>query len=106
MIHGEHNCPTIIGENVTVGHSAIVHAAIVGDRVLVGMGSVLLSRCKIGSETIIGARALVTEEVEIPSGSLAIGMPARVKRELTAAEREGIFESARHYMEYAANYRE
>ncbi|MEO5951201.1 MAG: gamma carbonic anhydrase family protein [Chloroflexia bacterium] len=101
VIHGEDNCPTIIGSDVTVGHSAIIHAAIVADRVLVGMGSVLLSRCTIGSDTIIGARALVTEEVAIPAGVLAIGMPARVKRPLTDQERANILESMQHYIEYA-----
>jgi gamma-carbonic anhydrase len=104
VIHGEDGSPTIIGENVTVGHSAIVHAAIVGDRVLVGMGAVLLSRCRIGDDTIIGARALVTEETEIRGGSLALGMPARVRRELTGEERERILESARHYVENARHY--
>lgn len=104
VIHGEDGCPTVIGDDVTVGHSAIVHAATVADRVLVGMGAVLLSRCKIGPDTIIGARALVTEEVEVPSGVLAIGMPARVKRPLTDEERSSIIESARHYMEYASRY--
>lgn len=104
VIHGEDGCPTIIGEDVTIGHSAIIHAARIGDRVLVGMGSVLLSRCKIGSDTIIGARALVTEEVEIPSGVLALGMPARVLRPLNDHERASILESARHYIEYASNF--
>lgn len=104
VIHGEDDWPTIIGEDVTVGHSAIIHAATIGDRVLIGMGAVLLSRCSIGEETIIGARALVTEDVEIPSGSLAIGMPARVKRALTDEEREHIVRSARHYMEYSLQY--
>ena len=106
VIHGEDNCPTIIGEDVTVGHSAVVHAATVGDRVLVGMGAVLLSRCRIGEETIIGARALVTEDVEIPAGSLAVGMPARVRRSLTDEERAGILASARRYMEFAARHKE
>jgi carbonic anhydrase/acetyltransferase-like protein (isoleucine patch superfamily) len=104
VMHGEAGCPTIIGEDVTVGHSAIIHAAIVGDRVLVGMGAVLLSRCRIGDETIIGARALVTEEVEIPSGSLAIGMPVRVKRELTEQERESIVASAERYARLSSEY--
>jgi carbonic anhydrase/acetyltransferase-like protein (isoleucine patch superfamily) len=104
VIHGEYDSPTIIGMDVTVGHSAIIHAAVIGDRVLVGMGSVLLSRCHIGADTIIGARALVTEGVEIPSGVLAIGMPARPKRPLTAEERAQILESAAHYTEYASNY--
>src|SRR5580765_4058282 len=105
VIHGEDGCPTIIGEDVTVGHSAIVHAAIVGDRVLVGMGAVLLSRCRIGDDTIIGARALVTEDVEIPPRSLALGMPARVARPLKDEEKEKILISAEHYMEYSRQYR-
>jgi carbonic anhydrase/acetyltransferase-like protein (isoleucine patch superfamily) len=104
VIHGEDNCPTIIGKDVTVGHSAIIHAATVADRVLVGMGSVLLSRCTIGSDTVIGARALVTEEVEIPSGVLAIGMPARIKRPLTDQEHVSILESMKHYLEYAKHH--
>jgi len=104
VIHGEFNSPTIIGENVTVGHSAIIHAAVVGDHVLVGMGAVLLSRCRIGEHTIIGARALVTEEVVIPPGTLAKGMPARPARPLTEEERARIMESANHYIEYARTY--
>jgi carbonic anhydrase/acetyltransferase-like protein (isoleucine patch superfamily) len=104
VIHGEDGCPTKIGEDVTVGHSAIIHAATVGDRVLVGMGAVLLSRCVIGEDTIIGARALVTEEVVIPGGSLVLGMPGKVKRSLTDEEREGILESARRYVRQAARY--
>ena len=104
VIHGDDSSPTIIGEDVTVGHSAIIHAATVADRVLVGMGSVLLSRCRIGSDTIIGARALVTEEMEIASGSLAIGMPARVKRPLTGEELAHIMASSAHYQEFARHY--
>ena len=104
VIHGEEGCPTIIGEEVTVGHSAIVHAATVGDRVLVGMGATLLSRCKIGPETIIGAQTLVTEGVGIPGGCLALGSPARVKRQLTTEERHRIVLSAQHYVENAARY--
>src|SRR2546423_4059964 len=94
VIHGEDGCPTIIGEDVTVGHSAIIHAATVADRVLVGMGAVLLSRCHVGSDTIIGARALVTEGTEIPEGVLALGMPAQPRRPLSQAEQERILHSA------------
>ncbi|HEX8598911.1 MAG TPA: gamma carbonic anhydrase family protein [Chloroflexia bacterium] len=106
IIHGEDHCPTVIGEDVTVGHAAIIHAATVGDRVLVGMGAVLLSRCIIGEETIIGARALVTEEVEIQAGSLVLGIPGRVAGSLTGEERAEIIESARRYVRQAAKYRE
>lgn len=104
VIHGEDGCPTIIGEDVTVGHSAIIHAATVEDRVLVGMGAVLLSRCRIGADTIIGARALITEEAEIPAGSLVLGMPGRVKRPITEEERAHILGSARHYVQHATRY--
>ena len=104
VIHGEDGCPTIIGEDVTVGHSAIIHAATVGDRVLVGMGAVLLSRCRVGEDTIIGARALVTEEVVIPPGSLVLGMPGKVVRTLTQEEQSRIVDSAHRYVEQAAKY--
>ena len=103
VIHGEDGCPTIIGDDVTVGHNAIIHAATVRDRVLVGMGAVLLSRSRVGPDTIIGARALVTQDVELRSG-LVLGMPAEWKRELTPGEREQILHSAQHYVEYAARY--
>ncbi|HEY0071339.1 MAG TPA: gamma carbonic anhydrase family protein [Chloroflexia bacterium] len=104
IIHGEDGCPTIIGADVTVGHAAIIHAATVSDRVLVGMGAVLLSRCRIGEDTIIGARALVTEDVEVPGGSLVLGMPGKVVRSLTEEERASILESARRYVRQAAKY--
>ena len=104
VIHGEAGCPTIIGEEVTVGHCAIVHAATIADRVLVGMGAVLLSRCRIGEYSIIGARALVTEDIDIPAGSLAIGMPARIRRSLTDDDRELIVHSAKHYVEHGLVY--
>jgi len=105
VVHGEADCPTMIGDDVTVGHSAIIHAAIVGSRVLVGMGAVLLSRSSIGDDTISGARAVGTEDTQVPGGSLALGMPAQIKRQTAAEEREGILVSASHYMEYAAAYR-
>ena len=104
IIHGEDGCPTVIGEDVTVGHAAIIHAATVGDRVLVGMGAVLLSRCVIGEDTIIGARALVTEEVEVPGGSLVLGVPGKTVRSLTEEERGSIRESAGRYVRQAALY--
>jgi carbonic anhydrase/acetyltransferase-like protein (isoleucine patch superfamily) len=105
VIHGEDGCPTTIGEDVTVGHSAIIHAATVGDRVLVGMGATLLSRCTVGPDTIIGARALITEGTAIPVGVLALGFPAQTKRPLTQHEKERILTSAHHYVQLANQYR-
>jgi gamma-carbonic anhydrase len=104
VIHGEDGCPTIIGSDVTVGHGAIIHAATVGDRVLVGMGAVLLSRCNIGTDTIIGARALVTQDTEIEAGSLVLGVPAKRVRPLNDEERARILGSAEHYVRHAARY--
>src|SRR5688500_9962170 len=105
VIHGEDGCPTVIGEDVTVGHSAIIHAATVGDRVLVGMGATLLSRCRIGDDTIIGARTLVTQNMEIAELTLVFGMPARAVRALTEEERERILGSAQLYLEHSVHYR-
>lgn len=105
IIHGEDGCPTTLGEDVTVGHAAIIHAATVGNRVLVGMGAVLLSRCVIGADTIVGARALVTGEVQIPEGSLVLGSPGKVVRLLTEEERARVAESAQRYVRQAAKYR-
>jgi carbonic anhydrase/acetyltransferase-like protein (isoleucine patch superfamily) len=104
IIHGEDGCPTIIGADVTVGHAAIIHAATVGDRVLVGMGAVLLSRSSVGPDSIIGARALVTQDSELPGSSLILGMPAQVKRELTPEERESVIQSAKRYVRHAKTY--
>ena len=97
---------TIIGNRVTVGHGAIVHACTVGDDCIVGMGSVLLDRAVIGAHCIVGAGAVVTPGTVIPDGSLVVGSPARVKREVTAQERAWIRESAAHYVALAAKYRD
>ncbi|QXD15969.1 gamma carbonic anhydrase family protein [Rhodocaloribacter litoris] len=97
--------PTDIGEGVTVGHSAVVHGCTVEDNVLVGMGAVLLDHCVIGRDSIVGARALVTQGTRIPPRSLVLGSPARVVRELTDEEVEQIRTFARNYLHYSAIYR-
>jgi gamma-carbonic anhydrase len=96
--------PTIIGDDVTAGHAVILHGCTVEDRVIVGMGSILLDGAHIGSDTIVGAGSLVTENAEIPSGVLALGRPAKVKRELTAEEIAGIRASAEGYVEKTRHY--
>ena len=94
VIHTEEDSPTVIGEDVTVGHQALVHACTVGDGTLVGMQSSLLSRSTIGAGCIIGGGAVVLEGQEIPAGSLAAGLPAKVRRELSAEEREHLIAHA------------
>jgi len=95
--------PCIVGNRVTVGHSAIIHACKVGDEVLVGMGSVILDGAVIGEQCIIGAQALVKQSMKVPPGSFVLGSPARIVRALTRKERNHIKLLAAKYEAYA-NY--
>lgn len=97
--------PLIIGDDVTVGHGVVLHGCTVKDRCLIGMGAVLLDDAEIGPDSIVGAGALVTEGTKVPSGSLVIGMPARVSRPLRPEEISRILRSADNYIEYTRNYR-
>ncbi len=95
---------TEIGDDVTIAHSATVHGCILADRVLVGMGATILDNAKVGSDSIVGAGSLVPPGFEVPPGTLVTGVPARVKRELTQEEREGILWYADNYVNYRLNY--
>lgn len=96
---------TIIGNNVTVGHNALVHGCIIGDNTLIGMGSIVLDGAEIGEFTLLGAGSLVPPGKKIPSGVLAMGSPAKVVRELTDEEKENLTKSAMNYVEMANNHR-
>lgn len=102
VLHLADDLPCIVGNYVTVGHSAVVHACTVGNEVLVGMGAVLLDGAVIGEQCIIGARALVTQGTRIPPGSLVVGAPARIVRPLTQRERAGLKGWAEKYVQNAA----
>jgi carbonic anhydrase/acetyltransferase-like protein (isoleucine patch superfamily) len=102
VLHLADDFPCIVGNWVTVGHSAIVHACTVGDEVLVGMGAVILDGAVIGKQSIIGAKALVTQGMKIPSGSLVLGAPAKVVRKLTKKERAGLKWWAEKYVDNGA----
>lgn len=97
--------PTEIGEYVTVGHGAIVHACTVGNYCLIGMGSIVLDGSEIGEYTIIGAGSVVTGGKKIPSGVLAIGSPAKVIRELTEEEKKNLEKSAQNYIELSRKFK-
>ena len=101
VIHGDPECPVEIGNNVTIGHSAIVHGCTIRDNSLIGMGAILLNKAVIGKNCIIGAGALVTQGCVIPDNSLAFGSPARVIRRLTDEEIEENRVSAQHYVDFA-----
>jgi carbonic anhydrase/acetyltransferase-like protein (isoleucine patch superfamily) len=102
VLHVADDFPCQIGDRVTVGHSAVIHACTVGDEVLVGMGAVILDGAVIGSQSIIGAKALVTQGARIPAGSLVLGAPAKVVRQLTRKERAGLKAWAEKYVLNAA----
>ncbi len=96
--------PTVIGNNVTIGHGAIIHACTIDDNVLIGMGSVILDNAVIGEETLIGAGAVVTPRTKIPPRSLVVGSPAKVLRGLATEEIEGIKRNGRRYLQVATDY--
>ncbi len=106
VLHTDAGVALRIGANVTIGHRAMIHGAMVGDGSLIGIGAILLNGARIGSGCIIGAGALVTEGKVIPDGMLALGAPARVVREVTPEEREMLAASAAHYVENWKRYRE
>ena len=102
VLHLADDFPCVVGNWVTVGHSAIVHACTVGDETLVGMGAVILDGAVIGRQSLIGARALVTQGAKIPPGSLVLGAPAKVVRKLSEEERAGLKWWAQKYVDNGA----
>ncbi len=96
--------PTVVGDDVIVGHAAVLHGCTVEDRVMVGMGSVVLDGARIASDVILGAGSLVPPRASIPSGVLALGRPAKVVRPLRPEELQQIREGAAEYVEKAARY--
>jgi carbonic anhydrase/acetyltransferase-like protein (isoleucine patch superfamily) len=97
VIHADPGKPAIVGDEVTLGHGAIVHGCTVASRAQIGMGAVVLNGAVVGSGTLIGAGAVVAEGAEIPPGSVALGVPAKVRRESTPEERQGLLRSAETY---------
>jgi carbonic anhydrase/acetyltransferase-like protein (isoleucine patch superfamily) len=105
VLHCDAGVPCTLGDRVTLGHGAIVHGATVGDDCLIGIRAVVLNRAVIGAGSLIAVGALVTEGVEIPPGSLVMGVPGRIVRQVTERDRERIRHAAQHYVEAARCYR-
>ena len=99
MLHSDPGSPLTIGADCTIGHHAILHGCTVGDRVLIGMGAVVLNNAVIGDDCIVGAGALVTEGKSFAPGSLIVGSPARALRTLDDGARAMLKASAAHYVE-------
>lgn len=99
VLHTDPGYVMTLGRGVTVGHKAMLHGCTVGDYSLIGINAVVLNGAKIGKHCIIGANALVTENMEIPDGSLVVGCPAKIKRELAPEQQQMLELQAQHYVQ-------
>lgn len=104
VLHTDKGFPLVIGENCTIGHSAIIHGCTIGDNTLIGMGATVLNGAKIGKNCLIGANALITEGKEIPDNSLVVGAPGKVIRTLDAEAIAGLTASADRYAKNAKRF--
>lgn len=105
VLHADAGFPCTVGNAVSVGHSAVVHGATVGDGCLVGMSATIMNGAKIGEQSLVAAGALVLEGTQVPPRSLVAGVPAKVRRELTEHELAGLGRNAATYLELAAKHR-
>jgi len=96
--------PTVIGDDVTIGHGAVVHGSVIEDRCLVGMGAILLNGCRIGTGSIVAAGSLLPEGMVVPPGSMVMGAPAKVRRQLTSEEDASIKWYADNYVRYRLDF--
>jgi carbonic anhydrase/acetyltransferase-like protein (isoleucine patch superfamily) len=104
-MHTDAGLQLVVGAGVSIGHGAVVHGCVIEDDCLVGMGATILNRAVIGAGSLVAAGAVVLEDTVIPPGSLVAGVPAKVRRELSAEEREGVRLNATHYVGLAAAHR-
>ncbi|WP_447985619.1 gamma carbonic anhydrase family protein [Nitrospira sp. Nam74] len=105
VIHVSHGTyPTVLGDDVTIGHRVVLHGCTIRDRVLIGMGAIIMDGAVIGEDCVVGAGALVTEQTIVPPKHLILGAPAKVKRAVTDKELAWIKESAQNYVGYAKQY--
>jgi len=104
VVHTSKGFPTVLGNDVSVGHGAILHGCILSDRVLVGMGAIVLNGAHVGEDSLIGAGAVVTEGMQVPPGSVVVGVPGKVLKETTPKQRAYILENAQSYVRLAGEY--
>jgi gamma-carbonic anhydrase len=107
VVHVDHDLyPCIVGNRVTVGHRVVLHGCEVEDEVLIGIGAVVLNGAKIGAGAVVAAGALVPEAMDVPPGAVVMGMPAKVRREVTAEERQRFRTNCNNYVRITAIYKE
>jgi len=105
VLHTDPGCPLTVGKGVTVGHMVMLHGCEISDDTLIGIGSTILNKAKIGKNCIIGANTLVTENKVIPNNSLVLGSPGKVIRKVTDDEIKIICENAKHYVKNSKRYK-
>ena len=105
VLHTDPGCPLTVGKGVTVGHMVMLHGCEISDDTLIGIGSTILNKAKIGKNCIIGANTLVTENKTIPDNSLVLGSPGKVIRKVTDEEIKVIRENAKHYVKNSKRYK-
>lgn len=105
VLHSDPGYPLTIGNDCTIGHKVMLHGCVIGDNSLIGMGATVLNGAKIGKNCLIGAGTLITEGKEIPDGSLVMGVPGKVVRQLDEAAIKGLSMSARHYQDNMRRFR-
>lgn len=101
VLHADPGVPLTLGDNVTIGHQVMLHGCTVGDGSLIGIGAVVLNNAKIGKHCLVGAGALVTEGKEFPDGSMILGSPAKVVKQLSPEQIAGLARVAQHYVDNA-----
>ena len=105
LVHVNADAPVVIGEDVTIGHTAIIHGTEIGDRVLVGMGAIVMSYSRVGSDAVIAAGALIPERVEVPAGAVMVGVPAKERSRLDEAQRAHLDAIPGRYITVSRTYK-
>lgn len=105
-LHLSKGLPIVLGDYVTVGHNAVVHGARIGNGALIGMHACVLNGAEIGEGAMVAAGAVVKENMKVPAGALAVGVPARIVKDLTPEQQEAMRQNALHYAQLAQEYRE
>lgn len=105
VLHADPGKPLVLGENVSVGHMVMLHGCTVGDGTLIGIGAIVLNGAKIGKNCIVGAGSLVTEGKEFPDGSMIMGSPAKVVRQLEPQQQAGLLGIAKHYVDNSKRFK-
>ena len=105
VLHADPGVPLTLGENVSIGHQVMLHGCTIGDGSLIGIGAIVLNHAKIGKNCLVGAGALVTEGKEFPEGSMILGSPAKVVKQLSPEQIAGLQRIAQHYVENAELFR-